>query len=424
MDALYLAIDSSVMNARYFVRSLSLRSGFVSLVCLLAVNAFSQANKNEDAAQLSDAGQAALSAGHYAEAKSDFEQLEKLAPQVAEVHATLAAIDFKLRAYDDAIREARTAKKLKPSLPRLDSLLALSLAESGRFHEALPGLETGFKQNADPDTKRLCGLQLLRTYTNLNRDTDAITTALALNKLYPDDPEVLYHTGRIFGNYAYIVMEKLHDSAPNSIWMIQAQAEAYESQKDYDSAIAAYQRVLTMEPTRPGIHYRIGRTYLRRFQGSHDDHDRALAQEEFRAELKVDPQNANSAYELAQIDYDLGNLDQARSEFEELLAAHTDFEQAQVGLAGVLLEQQKPQMALPHLREAVKLDPTDEVAWYRMARALRATGDNEGQKKAMVEFRRLHALESGSPAQTGMRAADGDVTPQQLGAKESPDANP
>lgn len=390
---------------------------------LFALHGYAQASNEDEAAHLSEAGQAALAVGHYAEAKKDFEQLEKLAPQVAEVHATLAAIDFKLRAYDDAIREVRTAKRLKPSLPRLDSLLALSLAESGRFREALPGLEQGFRQNADADTKRMCGLQLLRAYTNLNRDADAVTTALMLNKLYPDDPEVLYHTGRIFGNYAYVVMEKLHDSAPNSIWMIQAQAEAYESQKDYESAIAAYSRVLTMEPNRPGIHYRIGRTYLRRFQSSHDDHDRSLAQDEFRAELKTDPQSENAAYELAQIDYDTGNLEQARGEFESLLAARDDFEQAQVGLAGVLLEQQKAQLALPHLKEAIKSDPADEVAWYRMARALRATGDEEGQKKAMTEFRRLHALESGSPAQTGMRVADADVTPQQVSAKESQDSH-
>ncbi len=389
-----------------------------------AIGAQAQAGTGDDAAQLSEAGQAALSAGHYAEAKSDFEQLERIAPQVAEVHATLAAIDFKLRDYEDAIREVHLAQKLKPSLPRLDNLLALSLAESGRFREALPGLEKGFKQGSDADTKRLCGLQLLRAYTNLNRDADAVTTALALNKLYPDDPEVLYHTGRIFGNYAYVVMEKLHDSAPDSVWMMQAQAEAYESEKDYDSAIAAYQRVLKVEPGRPGIHYRMGRTYLRRFQASHDDHDRALAQDEFRAELKMDPLSGNAAYELAQIDYDMGNLDQARSEFEALLASRTDFEQAQVGLAGVLLEQQKTEMAIPHLRDAIKLDPADEVAWYRLARALRITGDKEGQKKAMAEFLRLHALESGSPGQTGMRTANADVTPQQIGAKESSDTNP
>ena len=193
-------------------------------------------------------GQQALAAGKFAVARSDFEQLAKLEPQVAEVHANLAVIYFKLRQYELAVHEISTAQKLKPGLTKLDILLALSLAELGRFTEALPRLEKGFKQTGDPEIRRMCGLQLLRAYTELSRDADAVATALELNRLYPDDPETLYHTGRIYGNFAYIVMEKLHDKAPGSIWMLQAQGEANESQKSYDAAITAFHHVLELDP--------------------------------------------------------------------------------------------------------------------------------------------------------------------------------
>lgn len=391
----------------------------VVCVCVLpsivqALFLHAQSGNENSIAQFTAEGQQALAAGRYATAQADFEQLAKLEPGVAEVHATLAVIDFKLRQYDSAIREIHTAQKLKPGLTKLDSLLGMSLAESGRFREALPGLEKGFKQSADTEVRRMCGLQLLRTYTGLNRDTDAVTTALALNKYYPDDAEVLYHTGRIYGNIAYVVMQKLHDDAPDSIWMLQAQGEAYESQKDYDGAIAGFNRVLNLEPHRPGIHYRIGRVYLRRFEAAHEAKDRESAQEQFRAELQVDPQNGNAAYELAQIDYDLGNIDQARQEFEALVALRPEFEQARVGLAGVLLETQKAELAVPQLKRAVELDPEDEVAWYRLARARRQTGDAEGQKQAMMEFQRLHAISSSRVAKTGILAEAGEVTPQQL----------
>ena len=258
------------------------------------------AQSREDlASRYAEAGQQALAAGQYGEAQANFEQLAKLEPGVAEVHATLGVIYYKQRQYDAAIREIRTAQKLKPALPKLDSLLGVSLAELGRFKEAIPGLEKGFKQTQDSEIKRMCGLQLLRVYTGLQRDPDAVTTALALNKLYPDDAEILYQTARIYGNYTYLVMEKLHHDAPDSIWMLQAQGEAYESQKDYDSAIQAFTRVLKLEPTRPGIHYRMGRVYLTRFENAHESKDRDAAAGEFRAELTVDPQNGNAAYELA-----------------------------------------------------------------------------------------------------------------------------
>jgi predicted Zn-dependent protease len=373
-----------------------------------------------DAASYADAGQRALAAGQYADAQANFEKLATLEPNTAEVHATLAVIDFKLRDYQKAVDEIQIARKLKPALPKLDSLLGLSQAELGHYPESLPGLEKGFKQSADSEIRRMCGLELMRAFTGLHRDSDAVETALALNKLYPEDAEILYQTGRIYGNFAYLVMEKLHDEARGSVWMVQAQGEAYESQKDYDAAIIAFQRVLELDPHRLGIHYRLGRVYLERFRAAQNAKDREAAQEQFRAELAISPQNGNAAYELAQIDNDQGNLPEAQQEFEALLVNHPDFEQARVGLAGILLQNDKDAEAVPLLKRAIELDPDDEVAWYRLAHALRTTGDNAGQKKAMAEFQRLHAIGLAHTAPVGPANAEQDITPQKLGAEAQP----
>jgi len=394
---------------------------------LSPLTVFSQATHEDAVEKYSEAGQQALAAGQYDEALTNFEQLVKLEPGIAEVHATLAVIYYKQRRYDAAVREIRTAKKLKPGLPKLDSLLGMSLAEQGHFQEALAGLEKGFQQAADAEVRRMCGLQLLRVYTGLQRDEDAVATALQMNKLFPHDPEVLYHTGRIFGNYTYVVMERLHDEAADSIWMMQAQGEAFESQKDYAASIDAFKRVLTMEPNRPGIHYRMGRVYLRRFQEGYDANDRDAAVEQFQQELAVDPVNGNAAYELAQIDYDLGNFEPAREKFEALLTQHPEFEQAQVGLAGVLLETKLAEQAIPHLKQAIALDAGDEVAWYRLARAARLTGDTAGQQQAMVEYQKLHEIKSSQrikktrqEANAGAISESGEVTPQHIEQTSQP----
>jgi tetratricopeptide (TPR) repeat protein len=333
------------------------------------------------------------------------------------VHATLAAICFKLKDYEEAVSEIQKAEKLKPDLPRLDSLLGLSLSELGRFNEALPKLEKGFKQSSDSMTRRLCGLQLLRAYTNLGRDNDAVQTSLELNKIYPDDPEVLYHTGRIYGNYAYITMEKLQKVAPNSIWMLQARGEANESQKSYDSAIDAFNHVLSIEPHRLGIHYRMGRVYLSRFVENHDLKDRDAAVREFNAELQVDPRNGNAAYELANLAAQAGDHDSARQGFEAVVRQFPDFEEALVGLGGVLIDSQSPQDAVAPLKRATKIRPDDEVAWYRLAQAERGAGNREGQQSALAEFRKLH-----NSTPVGLRKPNEpqEVTPQQLGAVSEP----
>ena len=385
--------------------------------CAAAALAHPQASADDAAAQYSDAGQQALAHGRYAEAQSDFEKLAQLDPGIAEVHATLAAIDFKQREYEAAVREVRTALRLKPSLPRLDSLLGLSLAELSRYSEAVPYLEKGFKQTADSETRRMCGLQLLRAYTGLGRDADAVETALSLNRLYPDDPEVLYHTGRIYGNYAYIVMEKLHDKAPGSVWMLQAQGEANESQKNYDAAIVSFNHVLTIDPRRPGIHYRLGRVYLARFTEGQKAEDRDAAQREFAAELAIDPDNGNARYELANTAAGKGDLVEARKQFEEVLNRYPGFEEALVGLGGVDIESENAQAAVPLLQRATKINPEDEVAWYRLSQAERATGDKDGQEKALAAFRKLH---SSTPVTLRRPDQQDEVTPQQIDANARP----
>jgi len=381
----------------------------------LAARAEAGGQATDETQRIATAGQQALAAGQYDEARSDFEQLVKLHPGMAEAHATLAAIYFKLRDYDQAVREVRTAQKLKPSLPKLDGLLGLSLAELGRFTEALPRLEKEFKLTTDPEVKRMCGLQLLRGYTRLGRDADAVQTSLEMNKLYPDDPEVLYNTGRIYGNFAYDVMEKLRDKAPGSIWMLQAQGEANEASKSYDAAIVAFNRVLELDPQRPGLHYRLGRVYLTRFREEQKQEEWDSAQKEFAAELGVDSTNGNAAYELAYMQAENGNLDEARKGYEQVLQRYPDFEEALVGLGGVLLDSDKAELAVAPLEHATQVNPGDEVAWYRLSTAERATGNREAQQKALAAFQKIHGAKPLHKPNTG-----DEITPQKIGA----DANP
>ena len=387
-----------------------------ALFCALVLSTFAQSSDNA-AAEVAAEGQQAIAQGRMLDAKAQFEKLARMQPAVAEVHATLAAVCFKIKEYDEAVSEVEKAQKLKPGLARVDSLLGLSLSELGRFDEALPKLEKGFKQTSDSITRRLCGLQLLRAYSNLGRERDAIQTALELNTLYSDDPEVLYHTGRIYGNYAYITMERLQKVAPNSVWMLQARGEANESQKSYEAAIDAFNHVLSLDPRRSGIHYRMGRIYLTRFTENQDPKDRSAAEREFNAELEVDPRNGNAAYELAYIAAQAGDRESARQGFEAVVQRFPDFEEALVGLGGVLLDGQSPQDAVAALKRATTIRPKDEVAWYRLAQAQRAAGNKEEQQKALAEFRKLH---NSTPVGLKKPSEAQDVSPQQLDSSTEP----
>ena len=181
-------------------------------------------------------GERALAEGRYADAEAAYEALRRLSPATAEVHARLGLIYFQQGKFADAIVPLREALRLKPGLPKLDVLLAMSQSELGQYDEALPALTAAFSRADDPVLRRMAGLHLQRIYTGLARDRDAVEVALQLSRLYPDDPEVLYHSGRLFANFAYLQTIKLATVAPDSVWLHQAAGEANESQGLYDAA--------------------------------------------------------------------------------------------------------------------------------------------------------------------------------------------
>lgn len=395
----------------------------ISIILLVGMGvplvAIAQAsNADTDFERLYNAGEAAMAAGQYEDALNDFKQLQRMDPSVAEVHATLGVLYYKSGAFDRAIEEIHTARKLKPGLPGLDTLFALSLAESGQYKESLPGLEKAFRTSSDPALKRQAGLELAHVYSILQMDRQAVETALDMRDRYANDPEVLYNAGKILGNSAYLTMQDLFHGAGGSLWAQLAEAEAYESQGQVTNAIQAYNAVLAMDPHQVNIHYRMGRTYLSHWELSHDDSDLKSAEAEFSKELDVNPGNANAAYELADLRRTEGNTAAAQQLYESAVKFYPNFEEAEVGLGRVLLEEDKPTLALAHLQRATVLRPDDEVAWYRLAQAQRRLGNLPAQAHSLARFKELHARSSSALNSALTPRGTDSVTPQQLNGED------
>src|SRR5262245_25047723 len=133
-DLVFLKVPSDSM--RYAFRGLSL----AIVVWTWGSLVLGQTPSADLIAHYSEAGQSALAEGRYAEAESAFEKLKELEPGVPEVRANLGAIYFQERKYDKAVPELRQAVKLKPSLTKAGTLLAIALSETGKYKEAIPGL--------------------------------------------------------------------------------------------------------------------------------------------------------------------------------------------------------------------------------------------------------------------------------------------
>ena len=395
-------------------------SKFALLLLLCALCIVSEIRAQQAGAsqsqRYSQEGEKALAAGRYDEAAQAYEKLCELAPDIAEARARLGLIYFQQGRFEQAALALRQAIKLKPALPNTDLLLAMALSELGRYKEAAPALEKGFKRVTDPALKRASGLRLARAYTGLGQDDKAVEVAFELTRLYPKDPEVLYHAGRLFANYAYLSTVKLTEVAPDSLWLHLAAGEAYESQGRLDAAIREYKEVLSLQPNRPGVHYRIGRALLSRGKQSTEDAvSEPEALKEFEEELRLDQTNANAAYEAGEIHRKAARFDRAAGLFSQAVKYYPDFVEALVALGRTLVSFGKAEQALAPLGKAVALDAANEVAWFQLAQAQRALGNAAEQQKALAEFQRLRDLK---------RQAEINILTRQEVTKQSLDAKP
>ena len=386
------------------------------LLCLSASSGLAQQANSTLLQRYSQEGDKALAERRYDEAAKAYEKMRELAPNTAEVHARLGLIYYQQGRFEQAALALGQAIKLKPTLPNTDVLLAMSLSEMGRYQEALPALQKGFKRVTDPALKRASGLQLQRAYTGLRQDDKAVEVALELTRLFPKDPEVLYHAGRLFANYAYLSTVRLAEVAPDSLWLRLASGEAYESEGRLDVAIREYKEVLSLQPNRPGVHYRIGRALLARAKQSTDDTvSEPDALKEFEEELRLDPTNANAAYEAGEIHRKSARLDRAAELFSQAVKYYPDFVDALVALGRTLLGLGKAEQSLAPLGKAVALDAANEVAWFQLAQAQRALGNAAEQQKAVAEFQRLRDLK---------RQAEINFLTRQEVTKQSLDSKP
>ena len=325
------------------------------------------------------------------DAAEGFRKLAELSPGTAEVHAKLGLIYYLQGLFDEAVPSFRVALELKPGLPNVDSLLAISLAGTGKFAEAIAGLEAGFSDSSGPrDIRRLIGLELQRCYVALGRSHDAGRVVAKLGEMYPEDPEVLYHTGRFHADMAAAKMQRLLAIAPNSVWGHQASGDALESLGNHELAIVEYRKALAERPGQPGVHYSIGRAIQSSAGAAGTEAD---AMDAYRRELQIDPSNALAAYELGEILRKQAQLQEARGFFEQAVTHRPEFGLGRIGLGRVLRELEQPARARPHLEAAVRIAPENEVARYQLALVYRALGELAGAEREMQAFQRLQQKE-------------------------------
>jgi tetratricopeptide (TPR) repeat protein len=143
-----------------------------------------------------------------------------------------------------------------------------------------------------------------------------------------------------------------------------------EDPKNQDNAIAAYQRVLELDPTHAAAHINVGTLYYNR-------QEYALAEKHYRAAIAVDPRYALAYFDLGNVLDETGRVHEAIQAYLTALQLAPTYADAHYNLALAYEKVKEPRKALKHWRAYVKLDTSGPWAVHarnQIQRVLQADG--------------------------------------------------
>jgi tetratricopeptide (TPR) repeat protein len=245
---------------------------------------------------------------------------------------------------------------------------AIALAQRGRCKEALPLLKNA-TQVMDKQLKYQSAMLLARCAMSLDQTQAAVEALLLLNREFPSDPDVLYTTTHFYSELASRASQQLAAMAPESPQAEELEAEAFESQSDWDKASAEYNKILAQNPKQPEIHFRLGRILL-----SKSPPDSERAKKEFQQELKLNPGNASAEFMLGETARQAGQWDDAALHFSRASKLDEGFVEAYLALGMSLNSAGKFSDAIEPLQTYVKMLPADPAGHYQLATSYARTG--------------------------------------------------
>ena len=286
--------------------------------------------------------------------------------------------------YSLALAKLQEATK-DPSDKTAAIFLSLTQAAAGDCKTALPRLTA--KDGRSPTTERLAGLAAANCYSVSGDSARTFSLLADLQRRYPDDPDILYTSAKLhmkaFNDATFAMFQR----TPSSYRVHELSAEIFDTQGRYADAAAEYRKAIDVNANAPGLHYRLGRSLLA--QG-HSSEALAQAADQFRAELRLSPEDSASEYQLGQIAQVSGDKKHAQLHFEQALADLPNFAAAMISLGKIYIQEKQYDRAQALLGRAIELQPQNEAAHYALLTLYRDTGQ---MTKAQSEKATLDRLQ-------------------------------
>jgi tetratricopeptide (TPR) repeat protein len=261
-----------------------------------------------------------------------------------------------------------------------------------------PAAITALRKETQIDTNNGKALMWLGVAQLAAGDAEAAATALdKAAQLSPGDVDILYHRGRAHMLVSKDSYEQMYKAEPNSWRVHQALAQSFVEADRLEDAAHECQAALNLRPLEPGLHEELADIYWKQNQLD-------SAEAAFQEELKLDPESISSMYKLAVVSLERSKPEVTVSLLTQVLQRSSEYRDAhyqrgraesQLGQLNEAIADFKAEVGRGDRAEAESL----RQSYYQLAQLYRRAQQPEESKAALDAFLRLKQKDDAAQAQ-------------------------
>jgi tetratricopeptide (TPR) repeat protein len=332
--------------------------------------------------------------GRLADAETAWQGVAKAHPNGAEAYAHLGLLEARQERYKEAVPLYRKALALDPAMPGLKMNLGLAQFKSGELKASIQTFTPLLKDEpaSSSEALRLTTLIGIAHY-GLGEFKDAVPDLKAATAADPKNlPFRMMLAQSCLASQQYsCVLDVYHE-----ILLLNAESaeadmlagEAMDELKDGPGATQQFRAAVKADPKIPNAHFGLG--YLLWTQSQYEE-----AAQEFQAELGNVPDSTQAMGYLADTEMRLNHPEVALPLIQQAIKIDPGMELLHLDLGILDSDAGRRDEALRELKEAARLRPQDATVHYRLARLYKAMGRNA---EASVEFQKTSSLHKAEEA--------------------------
>jgi tetratricopeptide (TPR) repeat protein len=337
---------------------------------------------NSEVAGLMQRGAAAMSQGKITDAEGYFRQATVAAPLMPEAYLYLGLSELREGRADEAEGALAKALKLNADLPGAHLFLGIAEYQMNKLEAAVDALK--LEQARQPnDVEVLTWLGIAEL--GAGHPDEAVVPLDRAAELSPKDPNILDYRGRAHSLVAQESYRALTALDPDSWRVHRALGEVYSESRDWQNALAEYQKAIERQPNNSDLYEALGDSYQRlsRF----DDASHA-----YETELKLSPHNSIALYNLGKIQVERGDAQRGVTLLRQAAEGSAPSAPISFYLGRGLVDTGHPDEAVTWLEKSLNEEPSDymkESAYFQLVRVYKTLNRNDDAKRAADELQRL-----------------------------------